>query len=133
MSFAVDLWNGYSIIYNNFISRRKGLKFFVYMLSEKYEADLEYAKNMKKIYDLNFEITSEGTLLNGVKAFKNNLLYQSETLEQYINKLKSNIIEPLKIFQTKQETIGKKLNNEMMQIYNEFRESYDKLEKVYIL
>ena len=59
MSFAVDLWNGYSIIYNNFISRRKGLKFFVYMLSEKYEADLEYAKNMKKIYDLNFEITSD--------------------------------------------------------------------------
>ena len=133
MSFAVDLWNGYSIIYNNFISRRKGLKFFVYMLSEKYEADLEYAKNMKKIYDLNFEITSEGTLLNGVKAFKNNLLYQSETLEQYINKLKSNIIEPLKIFQTKQETIGKKLNNEMMQIDKEFREAYDKLEKVYIL
>ena len=133
MSFAVDLWNGYSIIYNNFISRRKGLKFFVYMLSEKYEADLEYAKNMKKIYDLNFEITSEGTLLNGVKAFKNNLLYQSETLEQYINKLKSNIIEPLKIFQTKQETMGKKLNNEMMQIDKEFREAYDKLEKVYIL
>lgn len=132
MSFSVELWNGYSIIYKNFIQRRKGLKFFIYMLTEKFETDVEYAKNMKKIYDLNFEITSEGTLYNGIQAFKNDILHQYEIMDNYVNKLKSKIIEPLKNFLFEQQSLGKKLNSEKIKIDKDFEEAIDRLEKVFI-
>jgi hypothetical protein len=140
MSFANELWvintlkkNGYDLIYKQFIEKRKRLKYFIYMLTEKYDSDTEYSKNLKKIYDLNFEIPSEGTLCLGIRTFKNDLLHQYESTIDYVNKLKEKIIEPLKKFLFDQQAQGKKLNFEMTKIDKDFREAYDKLEKVLFL
>ena len=137
MSFANELWvfkfinqNGYDLIYKQFIGKRKKLKYFIYMLTEKYDSDIEYSKNLKKIYDLNFEIPSEGTLSLGIKTFKNDLLHQYESTIDYVNKLKEKIIEPLKKFLFDQQTQAKKYNSDMTKIDKDFREAYDKLEKV---
>jgi gamma-glutamylcysteine synthetase len=100
------------------------------MLTEKYDSEIEYAKNMKKIYDLNFEIAAEGTLFQGIQTFKNDILMQFESTAEYVNKLREKIIEPLKKFLFEQQSQGKRLNTEMMKIDKEFREAYDKLEKV---
>ena len=67
MSFCVDLWvvmlikqNEYEIIYNHFCDRRKGLKDLIFILTSKYDTDLEYSKSLKRIYEFNYIITSEG-------------------------------------------------------------------------
>jgi predicted transcriptional regulator len=131
MGISVLKQNGYDIIYKQFIEKRKKLKYFIYMLTEKYDSDIEYSKNLKKIYDLNFETPSEGTLSLGIKTFKNDLLHQHESTIDYVNKLKEKIIEPLKKFLFEQQSQGKKLNFEMTKIDKDFREAYDKLEKVF--
>ena len=100
------------------------------MLTEKYDSDNEYAKNMKKIYDLNFEITSEGTLAQGIQTFKNDLIHQFDVTIEFVNKFRDKIIEPLKKFLFDQQSSGKKLNAEMIKIDKDFREAFDRLEKV---
>ena len=44
------------------------------MLNEKYDYDYEHAIGMKKIIDLKYSLTSEGTLYNGIQAFRNELI-----------------------------------------------------------
>ncbi len=52
--------NGFEIVYNSFNQKRKGFKDFLYLIAEVYKSELEHAKSMKKLYDLNYVITQEG-------------------------------------------------------------------------
>ena len=67
MKYEEKLWvyinimqNGFDVVYNYFQNKRKGFKDFIYLLNEAYRYELDYAKGMKKIYDLNYLITNEG-------------------------------------------------------------------------
>jgi hypothetical protein len=48
------------VIYNTFNIKRKGFKDFLHMISEAYKCEVEHAKSMKKLYELNCTITNEG-------------------------------------------------------------------------
>lgn len=129
MSFSVELWDGYDLVYNTFTLHRRGLKDFIYMLSEKHDYEFEYAKGMKKIYDSNFLVTKMPSLQSGILAFKNDLLNQYNYSLEFINNLREEIIEPLKLFLSEQNSTGKALNTEMRKVEKDFKDSVDKLER----
>jgi hypothetical protein len=129
MSFSVDLWDGYDFVYNTFSLHRRGLKDFIYMLTEKISYEIEHAKGMKRIYDLNYAVTNMSSLQRGILCFKNDLLNQYNYTQDFISSLKEEVIEPLKILMNEQNNTSKNLNSEMRKIDKEFRDIYDKLEK----
>jgi len=129
MSFSVEFWGDYDFVYNTFQSHRLGLKDLIYMFAKKYESEVEYAKGMKRIYDMNYAVTKMPSLLNGILTFKNDLYNQYEYSMEFTSNIQDEIIKPLEMFLTKQSNLGKYLNNEVRKIEKEFRASVDKLEK----
>jgi uncharacterized coiled-coil protein SlyX len=100
------------------------------MLTEKANYERELAKGMKKIYEMNYAVTTMNSLHNGIIAFKNDLLNQYNYTLEFVNSLQEEVIDPLKILLNDQNSEGKRLNNEMRKIEKEFKDSVDKLEKV---
>ena len=103
------------------------------MISEKVNYEREMARGMKKIYEMNYAVTTMNSLQNGIIAFKNDLHNQYNYTIEFVNSLQEEVIDPLKILLNDQNSEGKKLNNEMRKIDKEFKESVDKLEKVVII
>ncbi len=67
MKYEEKLWvynyiiqNGFEVVNNYFQNKRKGFKDFINLLNEAYKYEMDYAKGMKRIYDLNYIITNEG-------------------------------------------------------------------------
>lgn len=129
MNFSVELWDGYDFVYNTFTLHRRGLKDFIYMLSEKHDAEVEYAKAMKKIYDMNFAVTKMPSLQNGILAFKSDLFNQYNYTMEFVNSLREEVIEPLREFMNDQNNQGKVYHAEMKKIEKDYKDSVDKLEK----
>jgi septal ring factor EnvC (AmiA/AmiB activator) len=129
MSFSVELWDGYDLVYNTFLLHRRGLKDFIYMMSEKHDHEFDFARNMKKIYDMNFAVTKMPTLQNGIIAFKNDLLNQYNYTIEFVNSLREEVIDPLKQFMNEQNNLGKILNTEMKKVEKEFKDVADKLDR----
>ena len=100
------------------------------MLTEKANYERELAKGMKKIYEMNYAVTTMNSLQNGIIAFKNDLLNHYNYTLEFVNSLDEEVIDPLKVLLNDQNSDGKRLNNEMRKIEKEFKDSVDKLEKV---
>ncbi len=122
--------NGYDFVYNTFLLHRRGLKDFIYMLSEKVNYERELAKGMKKIYEMNYGVTNMNSLSNGIIAFKNDLLNQSNYTLEFVSSIIEEVIEPLKTIMNEHSNEGKRLNTEMRKIEKEYKDNVDKLEKV---
>lgn len=130
MGIYIVKQNGYDFVYNTFLLHRRGLKDFVYMLSEKVNYERELARGMKKIYEMNYGVTTMNSLSNGIIAFKNDLLNQSNYTMEFVTSIIEEVIEPLKILMNDQNNEGKRLNTEMRKIEKEYKESVDRLDKV---
>ena len=52
--------NGFEVVHNNFQNKRKGFKDYLTMIENAYKCELEHAKSMKKLYEMNYNITQEG-------------------------------------------------------------------------
>lgn len=129
MSFSVELWGGYDFIYNTFVSHRYGLKDLIYMFNKKYEYEVDYAKGMKRIYDMNYAVTKMPSLLNGIITFKNDLYNQYEYTVEFASSLQDDIINPLENFLSEQNNQGKSLNNEARKVEKDFKSCIERLEK----
>jgi hypothetical protein len=129
MSFSVELWDGYDLVYNTFNLHRRGLKDFIFMLTEKYNYEYDNANGMKKIYETSYAVTNMPSLKNGILAFKNDLFNQYTYSIDFLNSLKEEIIEPLKTILNHQTTKGKIFNNEYRKVEKDFKDIVDKLEK----
>ena len=103
------------------------------MLSEKANYERELARGMKKIYEMNYAVTTMKSLSNGIIAFKNDLLNQSNYTMEFVTSLFEEVIDPLKILLNDHNNEGKRLNTEMRKIEKEFKDSVDRLEKVFIV
>lgn len=132
MSFSVELWDGYDLVYNNFNLHRRGLKDFIYMLNEKHNYELDFAKGMKKIYDMNYAVTKMSSLQNGILAFKNDLVNQYNYTLEFVNSLREEVIDPLKQIMTEQNNSGKILNNEAKKVERDYRDNFEKMERAKI-
>ena len=58
---------------------------------------------------------------------------QSKYALEFLNNLKEDLIDPLKIFMNEQNSEGKKLNQEIRKQEKEFKDAVDKMEKVFNL
>ena len=76
MSFSVDLWNSYDFVESNLMLHYRGLKDFIYLLTEKYKYEKTLSEGLKKIYSTNFAVTTFPSLLEGIVAFKSDMLNQ---------------------------------------------------------
>ncbi len=132
MSFSVELFDGYELVYNTFSLHRRGLKDFIYMLQEKVNYESEFAKGMKKIYDMNYAVTNMSSLQKGILAFKNDLLNQYNYTVEFVYSVKEEVIDPLKILLTEQNNSSKSLNTEMRKVEKEYKDIVDKLQKARI-
>ena len=112
MSYSVDLWNSYNKVENQLESHIKGLKTFIYILSEYYSSQLSLANDLKRLneYGLNNPITSYESLSEGISSFQNDLLNQHDYLTEFLNNMKIEILEPLKLLKDK---LIKILNNNL--------------------
>lgn len=129
MSFSNDLWNGFDFIYKNFNERRKGLKQFLFMLSEKHDHENELAKGIKRIFDYNYSVLLDGTLASGMSGFKNDLMKQYTHMSEHVTNMMFEILEPLRNFIDQQTTSGRKLHSEYKELEREFKYTFDHLEK----
>ena len=68
---------------------------------------------------------------NGVLAFKNDMLNQSTYAMEFLNCLKEDLIDPLKLFMNEQNNTGKKLNNDIKKVDKDFKDAVEKMDKVF--
>jgi hypothetical protein len=115
---------------NHFLTRRKGFKDFISMLSEKNKYDQEYAKGMKKIFDMNYTITNEGTLGDGMKYFRNHFFNLYQYYNDHSNEIKRDVIEPAKKFLDDQHAVAKKNYNDVKRLEKEYKEAINNVEKL---
>ena len=108
MNYSVELWNSYNKVENNLLFHLRGLKDFLYLIKEISKSFSSLLFNLKKLQEMNLNITTNESLSQGIDHFKQNLLNHCSSLEQFITKINSEIIIPLNTFQ---ENALKKLNN----------------------
>jgi hypothetical protein len=112
MSYSVDLWNSYNKVEYQLESHIKGLKAFIYILSEYHSSQTSFANELKRLseYTSNNPITSFESLSEGITSFQNDLLNQYDYLTEFLNNLNIEILEPLKLLK---ERLTKSLNNNL--------------------
>ena len=99
MSYSVDLWNSYTKVEYQLESHIKGLKAFIYILSEYHSSQTSFANELKRLseYTSNNPITSFESLSEGITSFQNDLLNQYDYLTEFLNNMNIEILEPLKL------------------------------------
>jgi hypothetical protein len=100
------------------------------MLTEKYNYEIAYAKGMKKIYDMNYAVTTFNTLQSGILGFKNDLINEFNYTMEFVTSMSEEVIDPLKGLLSHQTNEGKRLHSEMVKIDRAYKDSVDILEKV---
>ena len=115
MNYSVELWDSYNKVENNLLFHLRGLKDFIYILKELNKSLKIFSNNLKKIFDININITTNESLSMGIENFRNFILSQHNFLEKYISNLIFQTIDPLN---TLQDTILKKLNNNYKETIN---------------
>ena len=115
MSYSVDLWNSYNKVEYRLESHIKGLKTFIYILSEYYSSQTSLANDLKRLseYSTNNPITSYESLSEGISSFQSDLLNQHDYLTEFLNNMKIEILDPLKLLK---EKLIKTLNNNLNEI-----------------
>ena len=115
MSYSVDLWNSYNKVEYQLESHIKGLKIFIYILSEYYSSQTSLANELKRLseYGTNNPITSYESLSEGIISFQNDLLNQYDHLTEFLNNMKIEIIDPLKLLK---DRLIKALNNNLSEM-----------------
>ena len=115
MSYSVDLWKSYNKVENQLESHIKGLKTFIYILSEYYSSQTSLANDLKRLseYGTNNPITSYESLSEGIISFQNDLLNQYDYLTEFLNNMKIEILDPLKHLK---ERLTKTLNNNLSEM-----------------
>jgi uncharacterized protein YllA (UPF0747 family) len=96
-------------------SHIKGLKTFIYIFSEYYSSQTYLANELKRLseYITNNPITSFESLSEGISSFQTDLLNQYDYLMEFLNNMKIEIIDPMKLLK---EKIMKALNNNINEI-----------------
>lgn len=61
------------------------------------------------------------------------MLNQSNYSLDFLNSIKEDLIDPLKIFMNDQNNLGKKLNTDIKKIEKDFKDLVDKMEKVFLI
>ena len=123
MSYSVDLWNSYDKVEYRLESHIKGLKTFIYILSEYYSSQNSLANNLKRLseYSTNNPISSYESLSEGISSFQNDLLNQHDYLTEFLNNMKIEILEPLKDLK---EKLIKHLKNNLTEM-NSIEKNYN--------
>ena len=115
MNYSVELWNSYNKVENNFLFHLRGLKDFIYLIKEISKSFASLSLNLKKLKEINLNITTNESLSQGIEQFKQNIFYFYSSLELFISKMNSEIIIPLNNYQ---EMALKKLNNNYKETLN---------------
>ena len=112
MSYSVDLWNSYNKVEYQLESHIKGLKTFIYILSEYHSSQTTLANELKRLseYGINNQITIHKSLSEGITSFQTDLLNQYDYLTEFLNNMKIEILDPLKLLK---ERLVKTLNNNL--------------------
>ncbi len=134
MSYSVDLWNSYNKVEYQLESHIKGLKAFIYILSEYHSSQTSLANELKRLseYTANNPITSFESLSEGINSFQNDLLNQYDYLTEFLNNMKIEILDPLKALKDK---LIKALNNNLNEMnsieknYNYYMSQLDSVKK----
>jgi len=112
MSYSVDLWNSYNKVESQLESNIRGLKTFIYILSEYHSSQTALANELKRLseYGINNQITTHKSLSEGISSFQTDLLNQYDYLTEFLNNMKIEILDPLKLLK---ERLVKTLNNNL--------------------
>ena len=115
MNYSVELWDSYNKVENNLLFHLRGLKDFLYLIKEISKSFSSLLFNLKKLQEMNLNITTNESLSQGIDNFKQNLSCHCSSLEEFITKINSEIIIPLNTYQ---ENTLKKLNNNYKETIN---------------
>ena len=115
MNYSVELWNSYNKVENNLLFHLRGLKDFIYLIKEISKSFTSLSLNLKKLHEINLNITTNESLSQGIDQFMQNIFYYYSSLEQFISKINTEIIIPLNNYQ---EMTLKKLNNNYKETLN---------------
>ena len=123
MSYSVDLWNSYNKVEYQLESHIKGLKTFIYILSEYHSSQTTLANELKRLseYGINNQITIHKSLSEGIISFQTDLLNQYDYLTEFLNNMKIEILDPLKLLK---ERLVKTLNNNLSEM-NSIEKNYN--------
>ena len=134
MSYSVDLWNSYNKVEYQLETHIKGLKTFIHILSEYHSSQATLANELKRLSDYitNNPITSFDSLSEGISSFQTDLLNQYDYLTEFLNNMKIEILDQLKVLRDK---LVKALNNNLNEMnsteknYNYYMSQLDSAKK----
>ena len=106
MNYSVELWDSYNKVENNLLFHLRGLKDFLYLIKEISKSFSSLLFNLKKLQEMNLNITTNESLSQGIDNFKQILSCHCSSLEEFITKMNSEIIIPLNTYK-----FGKKLRS----------------------
>ena len=115
MSYSVDLWNSYNKVQNNFMTHLKGLKDFIYMMTDNYNGYSNLVKCIEKMNATPNSFGTLGSLQEGMMNFKGDLMNQVSYLKEFLGGLKDEIVNPMVKLQN---TLNQRINLNLNEIAN---------------
>ena len=128
MSFSVDLWNSFEFVENNFLLHHRGLKDFIFMMTERHNSEMANASVLKKIHELNFAVTTFDSLFDGIIGFKGDMLNQYNYTVEFCNGIKDEILIPLTTLYEQLQTKITRISNTMKNIDKTYSSAISRLE-----
>ena len=128
MSFCVDLWNGFDIIKQKFISTRRHIKHFNKLLNAYVSIEKEYCKNLDYIYK---EFKDTGNIDYPLEASRISIInmidFESKHRKEYINYINKNIIGKISIYLAEPKISLDQSFLDSIELTQSFNKSFDKL------
>ena len=128
MSFCVDLWNGFDIIKERFISTRRHIKHFNKLLNAYVCIEKEYCKNLDYIYK---EFKDTGNIEYPLEASRISIInmidFESKCRKEYINYVNKNIIGKISIYLAEPKISLDQSFLDSIELTQSFNKSFEKL------
>ena len=128
MHYSIELWANYNKVYQQLNKNIQGLNDLIGMFTERYKTNQYLSTTLNKLAESKKNITTFGSLLEGILGFKGDMFNQYNYLSEFLVGLRDEIIKPLS---TNYQIFSKKLKknfDETLAIHKAYQSSVNQLE-----
>ena len=128
LNYSVEIWGNYNMVQKKLYSNIETLNELITLFINKYDIMQNYNMNLSKLSNNKINVKNLDSLSEGISFLKGDIINQYNYINEYLNCIKDEIINPLK---SDYQILIKKINNnstEMISIYKTYKASLAQLE-----
>ena len=128
LNYSVEIWGNYNMVQKKLYSNIETLNELITFFINKYDIMQNYNMNLSKLSNNKINVKNLDSLSEGISFLKGDIINQYNYINEYLNCIKDEIINPLK---SDYQILIKKINNnstEMISIYKTYKASLAQLE-----